>query len=664
MDIDKTQKKVNLDVTDWLQFYTDPETYDSIMKLERAILLQGLMDEARNLRDNLVNFFKEYPGFAEVKPDYYKNYNAVIARCNWIIIPALSEAEILELFGKHLIVAINDPDIDIWYSLKNGLLQLIIIENRDELIKKIKSVLLQSQQILTAQKLEISKGKIEEGTVANWLKDYNVNLGTNSVDAVKRREYLMNSKNTKKLDNKDREKLTKLFNLYEKLKLSTGTLEGVLETIPLDDAGQIKGVIRDGRIEEYKESQTREIKRELSEFSKMIDNNLPEGILSNSISSHLIDGQAADKQQSAVSNKQSSPEADQPMAEKPNYELKELSPPPVAIYQPKEKLKSQIGIQEEAKKLRGKIIPVPKMNIEKVIEDMVQKFSLSFKNENMSKRFKSLAGLRLRGIGNKLQVQQNLMKPVQNGGLELSLDKAEKVAKIIEKVAQDYLSFIVKKKSKSAEIKSETSAQQELNKIITGTSDFSLSGLKAKDMVESNPTRQSPRTTEGHDKEKVLPKLSANQDVFAKKDPIKSTGLPEKVSPSIKAKTVQQVRRSAPVSSRPQMQDVKYTPKVTGPVEELADLSLENFRKLGGSPVEIIKKIVEKIDILTEESYLKRDQGIKAWRRSEVAKLYLSVGQESMEKGISVEEAIKTVGKGLSLEEFDAIADLNEKLRN
>jgi len=69
------------------------------------------------------------------------------------------------------------------------------------------------------------------GTVGNWLRDYLRNLGTGKIEKVKQAEYLTNSENTKNLTPQDRERITKLFDLYEFLKLSAVTPEGVVEDI-------------------------------------------------------------------------------------------------------------------------------------------------------------------------------------------------------------------------------------------------------------------------------------------------------------------------------------------------------------------------------------------------------------------------------------------------
>ncbi|MDD3102126.1 MAG: hypothetical protein PHE59_03205 [Patescibacteria group bacterium] len=114
------------------------------------------------------------------------------------------------------------------------------------------------------------------------------------------------------------------------------------------------------------------------------------------------------------------------------------------------------------------------------------------------------------------------------------------------------------------------------------------------------------------------------------------------------------------------MEEIKVTPRVSGPIEELQGATLQDFRRWG-SAEQAVQKIKEKIDLLGEESLVKKSEGIKAWKESEINKLYLDIGTESIDKGISVSEVIilrqKENRKTLNEEEFDKVVELNQNLR-
>lgn len=119
-------------------------------------------------------------------------------------------------------------------------------------------------------------------------------------------------------------------------------------------------------------------------------------------------------------------------------------------------------------------------------------------------------------------------------------------------------------------------------------------------------------------------------------------------------------------SSRPQVSDIKAVPKVLSPIDELRYLSLVDFRRLGSDPKEMVSKVFSKIRLLEQGGYDKMIRGVKAWRQGPVNRLYLRIGQEAINKGISMEESIKQRQRDnkdyLSSEEIEEIINLNNKL--
>jgi len=103
-----------------------------------------------------------------------------------------------------------------------------------------------------------------------------------------------------------------------------------------------------------------------------------------------------------------------------------------------------------------------------------------------------------------------------------------------------------------------------------------------------------------------------------------------------------------------------------GPVDEIRQLSLKEFRRLGANPREAAERLLEKIGLLEDESLIKKAAGIKAWHESEVYQAYLSIGAVSMSQKKPVEQVIREFravdNPYLAPEEFNVVADLNRKL--
>ena len=142
----------------------------------------------------------------------------------------------------------------------------------------------------------------------------------------------------------------------------------------------------------------------------------------------------------------------------------------------------------------------------------------------------------------------------------------------------------------------------------------------------------------------------------------KETAVPGRVS-------MAQARSEASLPGKTRMDDIKYVPKtkLTGPVDELGEMSLIDFRRLSDDPAVAATSIKGKIKLLEEDNYSQRLLGIKAWRESPLYKLYLSIGQESIGEHKSIEAVIidrlKANAEYLTQEEFNAIMDLNKDLR-
>ncbi len=95
-------------------------------------------------------------------------------------------------------------------------------------------------------------------------------------------------------------------------------------------------------------------------------------------------------------------------------------------------------------------------------------------------------------------------------------------------------------------------------------------------------------------------------------------------------------------------------------------MSIVDFRRLSKTPKEATLKIKDKIDLLAEESFERKTEGIKAWQASEANRTYLSMLRTSLE-GEPLPQVIAKLQNAnqpvLTKEEFDAIMELNRDLR-
>jgi hypothetical protein len=361
------------------------------------------------------------------------------------------------------------------------------------------------------------------------------------------------------------------------------------------------------------------------------------------------------------------PPAEQPRvkpAKKKKTARKKPEPPP-APQEPELSLREE-DLEEIAaskEKLR-RIPPAEKiMEPEEFVARIKEKTGVKFTDEVKQKRFDSIVMARFRELRDALETRDALERPTQKGGLGL---KGGKLVKVIEAIEEEMAAqqkareaAAVKQKeefvSKKQEQEKQRTALKEREKEVlnkryaqlTGRADFEPAppaGPATSRVTAAQPPEEEVAAQEGKVEEfrrkhapPVVPKLSS-----------------ESVPPQTKGK--------------PKMEDVKYTRRLAGPVEELRRMEPEAFRRLSKDPEEATLKIEDKLDLLANQSVGKRLEGIKAFRRSPVFDLYQEINRRVLESGQPVEEVLaerREAGEPvLSLDEINAIRKLSAKLRH
>lgn len=116
------------------------------------------------------------------------------------------------------------------------------------------------------------------------------------------------------------------------------------------------------------------------------------------------------------------------------------------------------------------------------------------------------------------------------------------------------------------------------------------------------------------------------------------------------------------------MHDIRpVSPRLVGPIEELQQLALADFRKIAKTPADAAQRIAEKLALLEKDSYTKRAEGVKALRGSALMVAYAEVLTAALlaKRGIEdlVTERSKQNREALTIEEFRALMELNVQLR-
>lgn len=270
-------------------------------------------------------------------------------------------------------------------------------------------------------------------------------------------------------------------------------------------------------------------------------------------------------------------------------------------------------------------------SLDKIINKVIENNQLSFKPEPLLK-LKNIAFSYLRDRRTLMDAKDALARSLDSGGLGLTVELADKIINFLK----DVKNKINAERGLVVDEKSEISAPS--------------AALPIKPAITTPSVDLKP-----------LPRLADNQQLAT--PPLKE------IKP--RAATSFSPEKTLPKFQRPikqgTMSDVKKDYKLVGPIEEIGNLTLETFKMLGADTKRRAEKIISRLESLGEKSLIKKAAGINAWRNSPLYKMYLAVGQASLEHGVDVPQIIqqsKLAGKDiLSLEEFEAISDINKKLR-
>jgi len=364
---------------------------------------------------------------------------------------------------------------------------------------------------------------------------------------------------------------------------------------------------------------------------------------------------------------------------------------------------STIKPEDEAEIEKFKQVVLPAKGVEKAdetarrieasIDGIYLASGLKTEDEAMEKRIKTVIGNRIRDVRDQMETLEVMVQPKELGGLGLGQDAARALLNSIqsklkevheehaEQVMVDKTAWVEKKQQEKVEteVREKEGAQSELERLYQSIVSKSPKAMKNAPAAPAPALQAAP----GADAP-ALPAAPANLPI-ATTNPIPPElrapaviPVPEPPKPAPKpvmpplsvVKPVPGVPVPTQVQSggdmKPRMQDVKPVARLTGPVEELRAITIVDFRRLSKDPAEACVKIKDKIDLLAEQSYTRRNEGIAAWGASEVVRTYLELMGEGL-NGVPLKDAVaaREAAKKpyLTPPEFQAVAALSRQLR-
>ncbi len=332
--------------------------------------------------------------------------------------------------------------------------------------------------------------------------------------------------------------------------------------------------------------------------------------------------------------------------------------------------KEERGERKEEEKTEVRVAPAVVPNgIDTFVADVLAKINLSFPSSDLNTRLKNVVTARLRDLRTLAQTKDLLVSPIDKNGLALSPEQAAQVATIIESavaersgahqaVANQAKSTYIDDRQKQLSQR-EVLAQREGE--VLAKRYAAMTGKAPIGAVES-AAPASARVSAAVPKMADLSAHERRVDAAAKAVMTSAAPRPAPVMPKLSTPSV----APAGGADRPPVADVKYAPKLAGPVQELQMMTPVDFRRLSSDPEQAALKVQDIIGLLTQQSYEKRVEGVQAWQSSPVNKLYIAMSQDVLTTGksvVDVSAAWKAAGKeALTPEELRAIVKLNAGL--
>lgn len=361
-------------------------------------------------------------------------------------------------------------------------------------------------------------------------------------------------------------------------------------------------------------------------------------------------------------------------------------PPPIVKIEPQsEIIKSSINknikadVEEMQKTLPGGATKSGSNSFDSQAEEIIKTSDIVVGPE-LTQRFKTLIISYLREVRKSSEIKERLLAHTLNGGMGLTLEQAEKVIETIKDFKKKEGSQTIKeiKKPETAIIleppleitKTETKIEPKASQ---AKEEPSMPVVKketiAEPKVESttpsfkNPTKLSPvkiKLPSSSDIQTAAPILKIVEE--KNKPKIEKMSFPEEQPKPPKTMAIPQT-----IGGRAKVEDVAYKPRLIGPIEELREMNLVEFRRFSPKPQVAADKIISKVELLAKEGYDKKIKGIEAWQKSQLFQLYNSLLSESLNEAKSVAEIIKDRGAAkqetLSEDEFKVIMSLNRQLK-
>lgn len=278
-----------------------------------------------------------------------------------------------------------------------------------------------------------------------------------------------------------------------------------------------------------------------------------------------------------------------------------------------------------------------------IAQRVLAEYNILFAEYEQEKRFVSIVASYLRGVRDRMEAHDALSRSPEEGGVDLRVEQIDEMLDTAEYLLdQEHEN----PQQKRGEVRQE---QSEGPRPTLGEIEQKIQQQRERDAEEWKDVPVLQREAETGGVEDIFSNISLDMDTQS--------------APAVSEQ--QQMREQANMPTAA-IADEKL-PVMMGPIDELRNMTRTEYRQFNTDAQKAAQEILEKIELLGQESIQKKAEGIDAWKQSPLNKLYVAIGNRSFNDAIPVSQAIAVMeGEGkdtLTEEEFHAIADMNSQLR-
>lgn len=203
-----------------LQNFNDPKKLADFKNIIDNIIFFDRIDVAKKIIFDLEKVFVDNADFSKVDFSLFSTFKSFLISLKFVIIFDLPDKEVIDLITNNLDFIFKYPEYDLDRKIKYKISSFNSLEQRDEFKSKIRQALFNNKTPFGHDKIIVSDVE-QEATISAWLRDCYAKLGSDSVDALKINEYLVNDQNARKLSIDEKKELKVLLNFFEKMKVSS-----------------------------------------------------------------------------------------------------------------------------------------------------------------------------------------------------------------------------------------------------------------------------------------------------------------------------------------------------------------------------------------------------------------------------------------------------------